>query len=167
MSGCWEAHVRHEPVDSSNGTAIFPGDIIMREADGNVAPATAGNTQIIGVCVGIVPDKDNLSRKYLPASTAGTVLVCEDPNVILEVQEDGVGGTLTSAAIGTNADHVAGAGSTTTGISAHTLDSSSIVDTTAGFRIIGLVNRPDNEAGSYAKWLVMINEHSYKTTTGV
>lgn len=167
MSGSWEAHVRHEPVDSSNATAIFPGDVIIREADGNVAPAPAGSTQILGVCVGIVPDKDNLSRKHLPASTAGTVLVCEDPYVILEVQEDAIGGALALTAIGTNADHVAGAGSTVTGISGHTLDSSDIVTTSQGFRIIGLVNRPDNEVGTYAKWLVMINEHAYKTTTGV
>lgn len=167
MGGCYEGYVRAEPVDSSNATAIFPGDLIIREADGNVAPAAAGDTQIIGVCVGIVPDKDNLIRKYLAATTAGTIFVNEDPNVILEVQEDAVGGALALTAIGTNTDHVAGAGSTTAGTSGHTLDSSGIGSVTAGLRIIGLVNRPDNEVGTYAKWLVMINEHAYKTTTGV
>ena len=165
--------VRHRPVDSSNGTAIFVGDAVILEDDGNVAPASAGGN-ILGVCVGVVVDRAVAATEhpgYLPASTAGTILVVEGPDVLFEIQEDDVDGTaLTRAAIGSNADILATAGSTTTGVSAHELDRSTITDdspATATLRIIELVDRDDNEVGDYAKWIVRINEHMHRETTGL
>lgn len=163
----WNSSVRHFNVDASNGTAVFVGDFIMMESDGNVAPATAGSTQIVGVMVGRVPTYADLTKNYLPASTAGVVLVCTDPNAIYEIQEDSVGGAMAATQVGENADHIAGAGSTTTGRSAHQIDSSTQTAAAAGLRLLGIVDRPDNEAGNYAKWLVTINEHAFKTTSGV
>jgi hypothetical protein len=62
---------------------------------------------------------------------------------------------------------VVGTGSSTTGLSAMEIDSSSKVATTAQLRLLNLVKRPDNAVGNQAKWHVMINEHVFKTTAGV
>jgi len=163
----YNGQYREYPVDSSNSTAVFVGDFIMRQADGNVAPATAGSTQIIGVCVGVAPDPTNLERRYLPASTAGTVYVADAPDLIFEIQEDSVGSNLAATDIGANADFTAGTGSTTTGQSAHELDSSTVTTGTANLRILRLMNQEDNAVGANARWEVLINEHAYKTTSGV
>ena len=147
-------------VDSSNGTAIFIGDFIKLEADGYVAPAGAGGS-ILGVCVGVLGDYGDLTRRYLPASTAGDILVCDDPWTIFEVQEDSDSSALTFANIGSNADLIAGSGSTTTGISAHEIDSSDVKTAVAQLRIIAAVPRADNAIGDQADWWVMINEHAF------
>lgn len=84
-----------------------------------------------------------------------------------EIQDDSDGGALTAASVGLNADIVVGTGSTTTGTSAMELDSSTVNTTSAQLRILGLSHRADNEIAANAKWLVMINEHELKSTTGV
>lgn len=153
-------------VDSSNGTAIFVGDFVKAEADGNVAPAAAGN-ELLGACVGVLGDYDNLSRRYLPASTSGTILVQDDPYTIFEVQEDDGGTALTSAARGALVDHVATAGATSTSISKHELDQDSVGTASGGLRLLRIVDREDNAYGDNAKWEVVINEHEFRGTDGV
>ena len=147
-------------VDSSNSTAIFIGDFIQLESDGYVAPAGAGGN-IIGVCLGVLNDYDNLKRRYLPASTAGAILVCDDPWMIYEVQEDSGGGAMAFTNIGNNCDIVAGSGSTTTGISAHEIDSSDAKTAVAQLRLLAISPREDNAAGTNADWHVLINEHAF------
>lgn len=147
------------PVDSSNATAIFIGDFVKLEDDGNVAPAAAGN-RILGVCGGVDGDYDNLTRRYLPATTAGTVWVYDDPDIVFAIQEDSVSATLAATNVGNLANHVAGTGSTTTSISAHELDSDGTGTGTAGLRILRAVDRADNVVGeTNAEWEVVIYEH--------
>lgn len=161
----WQGHVRSYPVDSSNGTAIFRGDPIKLEDDGNVAPATAGDL-LLGVCVGVEVSRTVAATEhpgYLPASTAGTVMVCVGPDVIYEIQEDSVGGAMVATNVGSNGDIAVTAGSTTTGNSKVELDSSDVIAkdasaASAQLLVLALVDRPDNEIGTEAKWLVRINE---------
>lgn len=163
--GPWQGHVRTFPVDSSNGTAIFRGDPIKLEDDGNVAPATAGDL-LLGVCVGVKVDRTVAATEhpgYLPASTAGYVMVCVGPDVIYEIQEDSVGGAMVATNVGSNGDIAVTAGSTTTGNSKVELDSSDVIAkdasaASAQLLVLGLVDRPDNAIGTEAKWLVRINE---------
>lgn len=166
----WGGHVKKYPVDSSNGTAIFRGDFITLEADGNVTPAAAGGI-ILGVCTGVVIDRSVAATEhpgYLPASTAGNILVAVGPDILYEVQEDSVGSNLAATDVGTNIDLIAGAGSTTTGVSAHELDSSTATAAgTAQLRVVKLVEREDNAVGANAKWLVRVFESHWTTTNGV
>lgn len=144
------------PVDSSNGTAIFPGDFMILEADGNVAPYTSGGGNLIGVCAGVKGDFDNLTRRYLPASTAGTVFIYDDPNIIFEVQSDG---TTEAVDKGQNCDVTATAGSTTTSISAHEA-SATTTSAIAQLRLLRPVPREDNDVtAANSDWEVLINEH--------
>lgn len=164
----WQGAVKEYAVDSSNATAIFRGDFVALEADGNIAPATVGTgNAILGVCVGVEVDRAIQATEhpgYLPATTAGTVKVCVAPDALYEVQEDGDMGV---AAKGSNVAFVAGSGSTVTGVSAHELNSSSVTAATEQLRVVELVEREDNEAGTNAKWIVTINEHTFKEAAGV
>lgn len=153
-------------VDSSNGTEIFPGDFVKLEADGNAAPAAAGD-EILGVCVDVLGDYDDLKRRYLPKSTSGTILVADSPYTMFEVQEDDGGTALTSAARGALVDIVAGTGSTTTSISAHELDQDSVGTADGQLRLHWLSDRENNDYGDNADWVVTINEHLFKGTDGV
>jgi hypothetical protein len=169
-------------ADASAGN-IFPGDFVILEADGKVAPATAGATEIVGVCIGVLPwmpnkvngvsghnistDNINLMLKYHATGAAGMILVHSDPDAIYEMQEDGDTSDLALTDIGTNVDILATAGSTTTGLSQQEIDSSSATTATAQLRVLGMVDRPDNELGDWARWLVKINESHFTKLTGV
>lgn len=152
-------------VSSANATAIFMGDPVILSGDGDVqgvpgvVPATAGATnRITGVVVGFDPTPTIVSLGYLPATTAGYVLVNDNPSAEYEIQEDSVGGSLTSANIGQNCDLIAAAGNTFTRTSGWQLDSSTAgTGATLQARILGVEQRADNELGQYAKWLVRLN----------
>jgi hypothetical protein len=100
---------------------------------------------------------------YRKASASQIVLVCTDPSVVYEVQEDGVGNNIAAADLGNNFGFNSGAGSTVTGASAYSLDSSA-TSTTAAYplRVLGLVKRPDNAFGlsstDLAKFEVVFND---------
>jgi hypothetical protein len=160
-------------VPSSDNTAIYLGDAVVLggTADANGVPTAAayasGGGNIIGVCVGVEPETAE-STIYRVASTARYIYVADAPDLICEIQEDSVGGALAVTQVGNNFDIAVAAGSASTGMSAMELDSSDASGTaTAQLRVIGLSQRPDNEVGVNAKWLVAINEHSFKSTTGV
>lgn len=156
-------------VAAGDSTALFIGDpvIISGTGDAKGVPAVtraAAGDRITGVVCGIANDEtlpasnDMMEMGYRPASTAGYVLVCDDPEVLYEIQEDSDGAALAVTSIGLNADLIAAAGNTYTRRSGYMLDSSSAATTSAQVRIIELEQRADNEVGSKAKWLVAINE---------
>ena len=160
-----------DPVKSA-GTAGAAGVTINGidvEGMATVAAAAAGDA-IRGVVVGFLPNQSDLTQRYRPSSQARIALVADGSDVVFEVQEDSEGGALAVTNVGACVDfsNIA-SGSTTTGLSAVELDSSIVESTTtsAQFRILGLAKRPDNVVGTNAKWLVMINEHELKGTTGV
>lgn len=163
--------IRKYHVDVLNATAIFVGDAVTLEADGNVAPAAAGGV-VLGVCTGVVVDREVAATEhpgYLPATTAGDIYVSVGPNVLYEVQEDGAVSTLASTDIGANIDLVAGAGSATTGRSAHELDSDTVTSAgSAQFRLVDYVRREDNEVGvANSKWIVRVHESHLNATNGI
>jgi hypothetical protein len=61
-----------------------------------------------------------------------------------------------------NANFVVAAASTVTGLSATTIDNSTEATTnTLDLKIVGLANKPNNEVGASAKWIVKINRHQF------
>ncbi|WP_299477008.1 hypothetical protein [uncultured Paracoccus sp.] len=161
-------------VPASDSTALFIGDpvIFAGSADANgVASVTrasaAGGAYMLGPVVAVEPVTAD-SLPYRAASTERYVWVADDPDLVFEIQEDSVGGALAAADIGLNADIVIAAGSTATGRSGVELDTSTKATTnTLQLRILGLVQRPDNEVGANAKVLVTINLHSLRNLTGI
>jgi hypothetical protein len=161
----WGANLRRYYVPATDSNNMFIGDpvIIAGSADADGVPtatiATAGATnRITGVIVGYTPSPTILANRYRLASTAEYILVAEGPDLVYEVQEDAVGGALAATDVGLNADLVAGSGSTSTGLSGWQLDTSTKgTGATLQVRILGFVQRADNEIGANAKVLVRIN----------
>lgn len=178
---------------ASDGTALFVGDVVKLAADANaqgiqlVTAATAGvagtGAAVLGVVVGIINTKlDPVAGTlttgsialdtpvYRPASTAQYVLVADAPDVVFEVEATNAGSAYSFAVadVGQNANLYAGAGSTTTGTSAHSLDLNDKGTTaTLPFKILGVSQRVDNEiTGNYTKVLVKINNHQFNGGTG-
>ena len=162
-------------VASSDGTALYIGDPVIfsgtADADGvaGVVRATAaGGAYVLGSVVAVEADtRDSLT--YRAASTSRYVYVCDDPEMLFEIQEDAVGGALAVTDVGLNADLIIGSGSTTTGLSGAQLDTSTKATTaTLQLKILGFSQRIDNEVGvANAKVLVSINLHALRNTTGV
>ena len=152
-------------VDAAYATALFMGDPVILSGTGDaqgvpgVVLATAGATnRITGVVVGFRPNPGIVALGYMAASTGGYVLVADNPDAEYEVQEDSVGGALTTASIGLNCDLIAAAGNTFLKRSGWMLDSSTAgTGATLQVRILGLEQRADNELGVNAKWLVRFN----------
>lgn len=179
----WNGKVNMYYIPVTYGTALYVGDPCVSGGTSGAAGVTvngldvegvstisapvAGST-LRGVIVGFLPLQTNLETLHNPASTARIALVCDAPDVVYEVQEDSDTSTVQATEVGFNADMITyAAGSATTGRSIMEIDSSTAVSTAAQFRILGLSKRPGNILGSFAKWLVVINEHEFKTAGGV
>lgn len=181
-SGLSRASVRAYYVPASYGTALFVGDPVIKTGTSNttevsapgvgtmpvgtmaeVNKAAAGDANAItGVIVGVAASPDNLSRRYLPASTGGVVFVNDDPATEFEIQADGA---IAAAQVGLNAVLIyTNTGDTNTGQSGAELDTTSdapAADASNQLTILGVVPRADNEAASaYTKVRVRINNHT-------
>jgi hypothetical protein len=146
----------------------------------------AGDAQLTGVVVGVLnhqastvngkigdhflgttePTRTGVNSKSVPLNTAGTVLVCTAPDVILEGSEDGDTDPLELVDVGSNVEIIGGGPNATTGISDMYIDSDTHATTaTLPLRILGLSQTPDNEYVSggqaYTRWLVTPANHAY------
>lgn len=171
----YNGQYRRYAKNASDATNLFVGDIVKlaagSDADGNkyvTAITTVATDVPVGVVVGFAPNPDNLMQRYSVASTARVVFVCDDPEVISEVQ---LTGTYASGNVGQNASpNIATAGNTTTGVSGHQLDSATIATTnTLMLGILGPVLAPTNDLTSAnARVEVRFNKHQYTAaSTGV
>lgn len=170
--GAWQASIRTYTMDAGHD-AIYIGDLIHMDADGYPDQYDAGDTQVIGVCVGVEVNRGlNTATEfpgYLPANVAGKIRVATDPLLLMEAQEDGDTTPLVLADINTNVEIIDGGGSTTTGVSGMEIDSTSKNTTnTLPLRLIGIVNRDDNQLASVdptkpnTRWLVTFANHAWK-----
>lgn len=178
---------------SGDGTAAFVGDAVKLAGDAStggvatISRATAG-AAIVGVIVGFINAKQDPvagtmtsgaialdTPIYRVASTTQYALVCDAPDVIFEVEGTNAGSSYTylSADVGLNADaYVGGSGSTTSGVSAMSLDVGGTKATTATlqFKILGTVQRVDNESvnssSTAVKYLAKINNATLGNGTG-
>jgi hypothetical protein len=169
-------------IPASYGTALFIGDPVVKTGTANTAAvsvpgagefgigtmpeinkAAAGdNDEITGVIVSFSPDPSALDNEYNPASTERVANVCDDPNVVFEVQADGA---IPATSMGLNAVLIfTHSGSTSTGLSGVELDTTSdapAADASNQLIILRAVNRADNDTtASHAKVLVRINAHT-------
>ncbi len=142
------------------------GDPVIRATNSSspegypeVTRATTG-AAITGIVMGREPDRADLSKLHVAAADACYVLVCDDPNALFEVQDNGGATGLVVADIGEHVDSVAAINAnTTTGRSNYELDTEAqATDNT--FRLESLVQREDNAVGANAKWIVSVNLHT-------
>jgi len=160
-------------IAAADATAVFVGDLVRSVAatgtegyDCVTAFATTEQTTgsgLVGAVIGFVVDPTSLNTpQYRAALTKRIAMVADAPDLVFEVQD---GGTVpcTQALIGSNTGYTIGSGSTTTGTSAATTGATVPATTvTLPLKILGFVQRPDNEhAAASQKLLVKINVHAY------
>lgn len=157
-------------IQDNQAGAIFQGDLVTLKDGYIVKFAPATHTAAVGVfngCNYIDPSTGKPTWKnFYPGSvdiTAGKIIadVIDDPNQLFIIQgdEDAV-----QADFGKNADVTAGTtGSTVTGLSAMTLDSSTIATNAAlNLKLIAKWDVPGNNlAENFTVVVVKINEHLY------
>lgn len=159
----------YEIADNQSG-AIFQGDLVTVYDGYLVKFAPASHSAAVGVfngCSYTDPTTGKPTWKnYYPGSvniTSGKIIadVIDDPNQLFIIQADE---DIVQADIGKNADVTASTtGSTSTGVSAMTLDSSTVANTAAlNLKIVGKYDVPGNDFGTaYTVVVVKINEHLY------
>lgn len=175
-------------VPASDASVIMVGDAVKllgdaRAASGvpTVTRVTAGTDIPVGIVTGIIfsgvgdtqnvpPVTDLNTPVYRRASTDRYLMVCDDVNVVYEVQYEGTSvaaGTIT-ANVGLNGNFLVNAGNTSTGASGMQLATAGLATTaTLPLKIVGFPNRPDNIPGdTYFSYWVKINSGTMGAGTG-
>lgn len=115
------------------------------------------------------PNNLNVINRPTGAQTINYYLaVVDDPDVIFEIQEGGVGAVLTATSINRNVNFSTGTRpNSTIVVSPAFLDNNTVNTTsTLNLKILGAVQRPDNTPfTALQKWLVSINNHEFSTGT--
>lgn len=184
----WNGQTNVYFIPASDGTAVFVGDPVALAGDARAASGVPTVTKLaaatnvpLGIVVGIlftgmgdvtnIPPVNNLNTPvYRAASTDRYVIVCDDPNVIYEVQYAGtsVAAATITANVAQNGQFLLNAGNTTTGASGSQLDSAGLNTTaTLPLKIVGFPNRPDNIPGDvYFSYWVKLNASMFGQGTG-
>jgi len=156
----------------AGGGTIGVGDPVVR-VTGATASDPAGvaaaiqrattGSYVTGHIVGFDPVPDALTEVgYMLTGDTGYVYVCDDPDVLLEVQEGGAGTALTTANIGQSINAITAVNADTTrGTSLYQIDNATVTTASTGtYILVGLVQRADVAVGQYARWLVKVNLHT-------
>ena len=172
---------RQIPIGSGEATAIFYGDVVKFNTDGNLTRDTSTDAATpVGVFLGCSytdPTFGQVFRQYFPAGTVAsdTVgIVCDDPDALFKAAVVSTGTTISYMGrtdANRNATLVQNNGSTVTGNSAVAIQSTTGTATTLPVRIIDFVPETTlaGEPGSYTevivKWVAGV--HRYTNPTGV
>ena len=165
-------------VDAGHATLLAVGDLGVET--GNLDAATglsevdsisAGTGNLItGVIIAINPDFSDLEAKGLAASTAGTVLMAVDPDMLLEAET--LGGTFALTDVGGNLPVTVTAATASGGLvnSNMVVDSTgAAISTTEQVRIVGVKDSGDITFPAPAGTTVIcrINESTIGGAVGV
>lgn len=169
-------------TDDSNAYAVGDPVVLAGSADANGVPtitlATAGTGNPVLGAILSPCGAPGYGQPYgvpaeapyvIPATKdrAYYVLVQDDPGILYEIQEDGIGGAIAVTSVGLNVNLVAG---TNNGyVSGWMIDSSTVGSgATIQMKLERLAQRADNAVGLSAKWICSINNHPLApNTTGL
>lgn len=176
-SGSWNEQANIYHIPSTDGSAYYIGDVVKSSAgaDANGVPDVAkalGTDVLRGVVVGVLASVPygislqgatlDLANTFVPATKTRDyyVLVADDPHTIFEVQGDATATNQVAANVNKNCSLTVAAPTAPGQWSATVVASATIATTnTLNIRLMGLVQKPGNEFGAYARWLCKINTH--------
>jgi len=147
----------------ASAARVYPGDVVTLEADGNIAPYTAG----------VIPL--GVAAEGSAGSTADTeVLVYDHPYQRFMVQDDSDTTHMAETEIGTTVAIVTTAGNTTTDRSNMEIDSSTAAAGGGAARPVLVRMLHPIEDGSFAdaagkqrRWIVSFGLHALATSSGI
>ena len=177
-------------IPSSDGSAFYIGDMVKVSAGTGADVAgvcqvvkAAGTDTIRGIIMGVEVANVNapslqgasllLENTAIPASKGKDyyVYVMDDPEVVYQIQDDGITtGNLVAANANKNFSVTVTAGATLTSDSGSVLLSSSLATTQGlNWRALGLYqglnNGAQNAFGAFAYWLCKCNQHDLNGNT--
>lgn len=158
--------ISHNPysIDPTYTTAIFYGDVVTPTGTGkNIAKSAAGTVANCGVFAGCqYTDATGkpVWSKYWPGVSDGKkdviAYVYDDPDIVFEVQAD----SCAVGEVGLMCDWNVGTGNALSGLSgAFAVLGGTVAVAGGSLKVLGLVNRADNDYGAYAKIETLIIEH--------
>jgi hypothetical protein len=182
----WNGATNMYCIPLADGSIYGPGDVVKSAAGGDAngipyVQKALGTDTIRGVIVSVVLAAPNLpstqgvildnTTQAIPAAKVKDyyVLVADDPTIVFEVQDNG-NSALTSSACNKNASLIIANPTAPQQNSATSLSTASVATTQGlNFKIMGLVQKPNNAYGVYASWLVRANQHELggSNTAGV
>ncbi len=170
-------------VSNATNNTLFIGDMVLITGTANTAAVTvpgagsfaigtlpeilrvaspADGQRCSGVIVSFAADPTALENQYRLDSTERVAWVCDDPDVVFEIQGDSATAPAATS-VGAAAPYVqTHQGSTTTGLSGMELDVSELGTNPQDLLLVmRLVNRPDNATTLiHAKLEVIISNHT-------
>lgn len=149
------------PYVLKTGSTCYQGDLMSVDAAGTVVPSTANDgIKIIGVAAHYMDDSASAGGK--------AVQIYDDPDIIWAIMCDATGTALVAADRFSCGNHIATAGDTTTKMSKHQWNQTSIATTAKDLKFVRLSPVVNNAFGAYAIIEVMINNHFFgKQTAGI
>ena len=165
--------VRPQEYIIANGTAanLASGDLVALSSGGVVVRASAG-----GVALGVFYGAEYIENstgdvKFVKVWNNGTTVkanttvkayVYDDPNITYKVQGNG---TFAAANVGETCNVTLGTFNSTFGYSTDEADLATLGAGAQVFKILRLVDEPNNAVGADAKLEVIINNSNYGTRT--
>ena len=160
-------------IAANDSTTIYFQDPVKPTAAGTIDRGAAGGN-LIGSLNGVFYTDPNTKKptwanRYSQVNAADIVaFVADDPYERFEIQSDNSGASAQTDVF-LNADVILADGDSANYVSKVELDDSTLNNTlSAQLRVIGVSKDPDNSdlASANVNFVVMINEHSLKSTTG-
>ena len=161
---------------AANTAVIYNSDPVAIDSNGELGQGTAGaGNDLLGSLNGVFYTDASTSKptcaNYLAASNTATDIVgfvSDDPYERFEVQSNNAGASAQTD-VGNNADIAYTAGAAPNYISKVELDDATLATTAAQLKIVGVSKDPDNSdlTAANVNWVVTINEHFLKQTTGI
>jgi len=169
------------PIATNSSTAIFYGDVVKLNSDGNLDKDTGTNAATpVGVFLGCTytdPTFGKTFRQFYPGTTnIADVMayVLDDPDALFKVAVVSSGTTIgfvNRTAVGNNSALVQNAGSTANGNSRVALSATTATASTLPVRIVDVISETTTvgNPGSYTEVVVKWNQgmHQYLNPTGV
>lgn len=179
----WNGACNMYHIPSTDANQYNVGDTVKSAANGDangipdVAKITNGTDTARGVVIGcltaipnnpsLVGSTLDLTVQNIPAAKTRDyyVLVVDDPQVLFELQDDGLA-ALTATSCNKNASYTV-TNPTAPQQNSATVLSTASVNTTQGLslKIVGLAQKPNNAFGVNATWLVKLNQHELMGNT--
>ena len=173
-------------VPAADVSAYYIGDVVKSAAgsDANGVPQITkalGTDVLRGVIVGVLPSVPygvslqgatlDLANTFVPATKVRDyyLLIADDPNTIFEIQGDSTATNQVAINSNKNASLTVTSPTAPGQYSATVISSASIATAnTLNIKLMGLVQKPGNGFGAYARWLCKINLHEFASgSTGI
>lgn len=177
----WDGRGNTYSVAAANASILSVGDLVALTGTADATgkyPQIARATPGAGACgvlvgIGLFPNgpfvnPNDLSSVQKPAAASPVyyALVCDSPDVIYEVQENGGGGDLAIADVGLNINVIFANPAAGVVVSALQLNNATKAATaTLDCKLLRVVPRIDNALGPFCKWYVTINAHQLAANT--